>query len=120
MGGMKDLWMQQQELANERAAAAYPHKPGWKDPGISKENAERITNSSNVRLAQVRQQFEQGFVGTADELAEWMGWSPFTMRPLCTRLRQTNVIERTPERRRGAGGGTAAVLRLKQQTPKIA
>lgn len=126
MGAMKDLWMQQQAQADEAAAAAYDHamrypaKPGWKDPGISKENAERITESSSIRLAQVRQQFEQGFVGTADELAEWMGWSPFTMRPLCTRLRQTNVIERTPERRRGAGGGTAAVLRLKQSTTTAA
>jgi hypothetical protein len=125
MGGMKDLWMQRASESNEAAAAAmeaamngkaYPSAPGWKDPGISKENATRITESSNIRLAQVRQQFEQGFTGTADELAEWMGWSPFTMRPLCTRLRQLNVIERTPERRRGAGGGTAAVLRLKRNT----
>lgn len=126
MGGMKELWMQRQAQADEAAAAAYDHAmcypsaPGWKDPGISKENATRITDGSNIRLAQVRQQFEQGFTGTADELAEWMGWSPFTMRPLCTRLRQLNVIERTPERRRGAGGGTAAVLRLKHNTPTAA
>ena len=83
------------------------------DPGISRENAERIAASSSERLKIVRSQFEQGFTGTADELAEWIGMSPFTVRPLCTRLRQMNVIERTPERRKGAGGGTAAVLRLK-------
>lgn len=117
MGGMKEMWMQQQELASERAAAAYPHKPGWKDPGISRENAERIATSSSARLALVRRQFEQGYIGTADDLASAMGWSPFTMRPICTRLKQMNVIERTPERRTGAGGGTAAVLRLKQETP---
>lgn len=106
--GMKEVWeaRQQQQL--------YPTQPGWKDPGISKENAERIAESSSIRLKAVQAQFEEGFTGTADELAEWMGWSPFTVRPLCTRLRQMNVIERTPERRTGAGGGTAAVLRLKR------
>ena len=109
--GMKEVWeaRQQQQL--------YPAQPGWKDPGISKENAIRIAESASVRLKAVREQFEGGFIGTADELAEWMGWSPFTVRPLCTRLRQMTVIERTPERRIGAGGGTAAVLRLKRSTP---
>lgn len=114
MGSMKGIWAEREALA-ELQLKKYPQRPGWKDPGISRENAERIAESSSERMKRVQQEFEQGFTGTADELAEWMGWSPFTVRPLCTRLRQLNVIERTPERRKGAGGGSAAVLRLKDR-----
>lgn len=117
MGGMKEVWMQQQALANERAAAAYPHKPGWKDPGISRENAERIEKSGALgkNMAELLALFERGFEGTADEAAERLGKSPFAIRPACTHLRKLNKIERTPERRQGAGGGTAAVLKLKER-----
>ena len=116
MGGMKDLWMQQQELANERAAAAYPYKAGWKDPGISRENAERIDQSGSLNRNQEKLMalFETGFRGTADEAGEQLGLSPFAARPAATHLRKLGKIERTPERRAGAGGGTAAVLILKR------
>lgn len=116
MGGMKEMWMHQQELANERAAAAYPHRPGWKDPGISRENAERIAKSGTLgrNMAELKALFETGFEGTADEAAERLEKSPFAIRPACTHLRKLNIIERTPERRTGAGGGTAAVLKLKE------
>lgn len=110
MGSMKDLWAAQQEQH-------YPHKPGWKDPGISRENAERIEKSGALtkNMQAVLALFEQGFEGTADEAAERLGKSPFAIRPACTHLRKLNRIERTPERRIGAGGGTAAVLRIKEK-----
>lgn len=116
MGGMKDLWMQKKALADERAAAAYPHVPGWKDPGISRENAERIEKSGALgkNMEALLALFASGFEGTADEAAARLGKSPFAIRPACTHLRKLNKIERTPERRIGAGGGTAAVLRQKQ------
>lgn len=116
MGGMKDLWMQKQELANERAAALYPNSPGWKDPGISRENAERIAKTGMLgrNMELLKQLFANGFEGTADEAAERLELSSFAIRPACTHLRKLNVIERTPERRTGAGGGTAAVLRLRR------
>lgn len=109
MGSMKDLWAAQQDQR-------YPNRPGWKDPGISRENAERIeksgTFSHNMEL--VLALFRMGFEGTADEVAERLGKSPFAIRPICTQLRKLNRIERTSERRTGAGGGTAAVLTLKK------
>lgn len=127
MGGMKEMWMQQQALADERAAAAYeatmnqgyPHRAGWKDPGISRENAERIDRKGTLttNMKAVLAVFETGFEGTADEVAERLNKSPFAIRPACTHLRKLNRIERTPERRQGAGGGTAAVLRLKRSVP---
>jgi hypothetical protein len=108
MGGMKDLWAARQQQH-------YPTTPGWKDPGISRENAERIerTGSLSRNMDDLKALFASGFVGTADEAAERMGKSPFAIRPACTHLRKLNLIERTPERRTGAGGGTAAVLKLK-------
>lgn len=116
MGAMKEMWFQQQELANERAAAAYPHRPGWKDHGISRENAERIhkTGALNKNMALLMDLFKTGFEGTADEAAERLEKSSFAIRPACTHLRKLNVIERTPERRTGAGGGSAAVLKIKE------
>lgn len=110
MGGMKELWEQRQQQL------AYPHKPGWKDPGISRENAERIEKSGALsnNMKAVLALFEQGFEGTADEVAERLEKSPFAIRPACTHLRKLDKIERTPERRTGAGGGTAAVLRIKR------
>lgn len=118
MGAMKDMWMRQQELATERAAAAYPHKAGWKDPGISRDNAERIDASGTLtrNMRAVLSLFETGFTGTADDAATALDKSPFAIRPACTHLRKMNLIERTPMRRTGAGGGAAAVLRLKPTT----
>lgn len=83
MGGMKELWEQRQQQL------AYPHKPGWKDPGISRENAERIEKSGALsnNMKAVLALFEQGFEGTADEVAERLEKSPFAIRPACTHLR---------------------------------
>jgi hypothetical protein len=121
MGGMKELWMQRQGQSPTAAAyddPEYPYKAGWKDPGISRENAERIDKSGtlNGNMKAALALFEAGFQGTADEVAERLEKSPFAIRPACTHLRKINKIERTPERRTGAGGGTAAVLKIKEQT----
>jgi len=94
----------------------YPATPGWKDPGISRENAERIQQSGRAAALRnrVRQLFEDGFIGTADDAAASLGENVLAIRPRCTELKKQNVLERIPLRRRGAGGGTAAVLRHKQ------
>jgi hypothetical protein len=94
----------------------YPATPGWKDPGISRENADRIhrTGTNNIVRSELHELYRTGFKGTADEAAFRLRYSPFQVRPRCTELVKMNVLERTPERRRGSGGGTAAVLRLKQ------
>ena len=106
MGGMKDLWEAQQ----------YPAKAGWKDPGISRENAKRIDKTGRAAdlRTRVRDLFASGFEGTADEAAATLGEDLLAIRPRCTELMKLNVIERTPVRRRGAGGGSAAVLRIRQ------
>lgn len=128
MGAMKDLWIARQEQANEAAAAAmeavmegraYPYKAGWKDPGISRDNAERIDKAGTLGKNQTAMLalFQSGFSGTADEAGERLGLSPFAARPAATHLRKLGKIERTPERRRGAGGGEAAVLVLKRGAP---
>lgn len=128
MSRMKDLWFEQQERANEAAAAAmeavmngnrYPYIAGFKDPGISKENAKRIDESGTLtkNMKRILALFESGFSGTADEVAAKLEASPFSIRPPCTHLRKIGLIERTPERRRGAGGGDAAVLTLKRSAP---
>lgn len=105
---MKEVWEQRQQQL-------YPNRPGWKDPGISRENAERIAKTGTLgrNMEDLKALFASGFIGTADEAAERLERSPFAIRPACTHLRKLNIIERTPERRTGAGGGTAAVLRLK-------
>lgn len=104
--GMKEVW----------EARQYPAKAGWKDPGISRENAARIDRAGTAALgrARLRDLYASGFEGTADEAAALLGESILTVRPRCTELIKNNVLERTPVRRRGAGGGSAAVLRIRQ------
>lgn len=104
--GMKEVWEQQQ----------YPAKAGYKDPGISRENAKRIdsTGRAGDLRKRVRDLYASGFEGTADEAAARLGEDLLAVRPRCTELTKTNVLERTPVRRRGAGGGSAAVLRIRQ------
>lgn len=109
--GMKEEWERRQAIAG-----LYPMAPGWKDPGISRENAERIGKSGALghNMEALKTLFASGFEGTADEAAERLEKSSFAIRPACTHLRKLNIIERTPERRTGAGGGTAAVLKIKE------
>lgn len=94
---------------------SYPEEAGWKDPGPSRQNAIHVERSGKAqRLRQrVLALFTSGFEGTADDVAKRLGEDSFSIRPRCTELIKLNSIERLPIRRRGAGGGTAAVLRLK-------
>lgn len=112
--GMKEEWERRQAIAS---ATRYPNAPGYKDPGVSKENVERIieTGAFGKNMHVIEALFRRGFEGTADEAGEAVGLTPFQARPVCTHLRKANVIERTAERRTGAGGGTAAVLRLRRE-----
>lgn len=116
MGGMKELWEAQQRHAKVFEPKPQPYAAKFKDPGISRENAERINAKGAAKLNEQRliDLFRSGFEGTADKAGEALGLSPFQVRPICTHLRQQGIIERTPERRTGAGGGTAAVLTLKK------
>ena len=94
---------------------SYPHAAGYKDPGISRENAQRIdANETPAHMRNlVHGLYEAGFIGTADEAAGALSENILRIRPRCTELVKLNVLERTTQRRRGAGGGTAAVLRLR-------
>ena len=103
--GMKEVW----------EASQYPYRAGWKDPGISRENAMRIDNNGSAAKlrGRVRELYANGFEGTADEAAVRLGENILAIRPRCTELMKHNVLERTTVRRRSAGGGSAAVLRMR-------
>lgn len=106
--GMKEEWEKRQALA-----AMYPHKAGWKDSGASKDNADRINAKGSPVVEALIKLYSEGFHGTADDAAEALQLSSFTVRPACTRLLKLGILMRTPERRIGTGGGTASVLKLK-------
>lgn len=104
MSKMGDLFIKAQE-------ASYPHAAGWRDPGTSKENAERIEASgkANTLREKVRAIFDQGRQMTADEIATFLN-EPFrALQPRVSELRAQGYIIATGERRKGSGGGSANV-----------
>lgn len=90
-------------------AHSYPQSAGYKEGTTSREAAEKI-DARTLRMAVLRE-LQQG-AGTADEIAERMGLSPFSVRPRCTELKALGKIKPTGERRRNRSGMTAHVLTL--------
>jgi hypothetical protein len=86
----------------------YPVVPGFKREGTSAEAARSVSRSVGTLrdrvLAAIRQR-----PSTADELAEALSETPFSIRPRCTELLKLGKITETPDRRRNASGRLAAV-----------
>lgn len=72
----------------------YPDSPGWKELEVSRANAKagarRFTRMQGVVLAL----YENGFVGTADDAADRLHLTPFSVRPRCTELVKQGVLEK--------------------------
>jgi hypothetical protein len=94
----------------------YPNSPGWKDAGVSRDNAlagkVRFTRMQNVVLAL----YEQGFEGTADDAAEKLRITPFSCRPRCTELVAMGALERLRVDR-SMPGRSAWILKLAATPP---
>ena len=90
----------------------YPHAAGAKEETTSREAAKAIERSG--RAATLRERvllcLQQGDM-TADEVADRLLETAFSIRPRITELRQTGMIERTGERRITNGGRPGHVFR---------
>lgn len=98
----------------------YPEGAGWKDPEISREQAEELDRSGRTKylIDHAYAHFLRGFEGTADELAHMMNEHVLSIRPTCTILKKQGLIERTGAKRPSITGRPAAVLCLKKISEK--
>jgi predicted transcriptional regulator len=89
----------------------YPLSAGYKEEGTSKSAAELI----DAGVKTIREQvfyaiINKGNYGaTADEVAELLNLTPFTVRPRVTELFKLNKIKRTNTRRKNSSGLNAYV-----------
>lgn len=90
----------------------YPGAAGWKDPTVSRENAEAGAVKFNRMQKVVLGLFESGFIGTADAAAAALGISPFSCRPRCTELLKLKQIERV-RIDRSIAGSSRWILRVR-------
>ena len=96
------------------AVEIYPHHAGAKEHTTSLDAAigiESTGRAETLRLEALRL-FQNGFVGTADELAHTMGEMPWNVRPRCSELHVRGLIEKTGARRKADGGRCANVWQL--------
>lgn len=93
----------------------YPNAAGFKEQTTSREAAEAIEKSG--RAAKLRDKVEAYFIlgndATADEVADVLGVTPFSVRPRCSELYRLGLIERTGERRPSSEGRPSHVYRRK-------
>lgn len=100
---------------------AYPARAGFKAEGTSEDAANAIEGSgraANLRIAVLG--FYAKRTGTADECAEALGESPFSIRPRCSELVKQGRLVRTGERRKSSEGSASAVLALATTTERAA
>lgn len=99
----------------------YPDHAGYKTTGTSQDAANAIEGSgraARLRIAVLGFYARQN--GTADECAEALGESPFSIRPRCSELVKQGRLVRTGERRKSSEGGASAVLKLAPVTTDAA
>ncbi len=80
---------------------SYPYSPGHKEVDTSIEAAEAIKEGvQTIRNKVFNVIANKGnFGATADEVAELLNYSPFTVRPRVTELFKLNKIERKDKRK---------------------
>jgi transcription initiation factor IIE alpha subunit len=83
------------------AGQSYPYSPGHKEVDTSIEAAEAIKEGvETIRNKVFNVIANKGnFGATADEVAELLNYSPFTVRPRVTELFKLNKIERKDKRK---------------------
>jgi predicted ArsR family transcriptional regulator len=93
----------------------YPLFAGFKEQTTSREAANAIEASGKAQTLREKVEafFATGRTGTADEVAAWLGESPFSLRPRISELYQLGLIERTGERRKSSVGRSSHVYRAK-------
>lgn len=99
----------------------YPNRAGFKAEGTSQDAANAIEGSgraANLRIAVLGFYARQN--GTADECAEALGESPFSIRPRVSELTKQGRLVKTGERRKSSEGGASAVLTLAPVTTDAA
>ena len=99
----------------------YPERAGFKAEGESQDAANAIEGSG--RAARLRTAVLAHYAtheSTADECAEALGESPFSIRPRCSELVKQGRLVRTGERRKSSEGGASAVLKLAPVTGEVA
>lgn len=94
-------------------AISYPETAGYKTPGTSAEAANAIESSGQAsRLRTAVLAYFANHVATADECAEWLGESPFSVRPRASELFTQGKLIRTGERRKSVNGRSQSVLAI--------
>jgi hypothetical protein len=91
----------------------YPSIAGFKAAGTSQDAANAIEGSG--RAATLRAAVLAFYAtrnATADEVAEALGESPFSIRPRVSELSKQGRLVKTGERRKSSEGGASAVLAL--------
>lgn len=97
--------------AEQLSLTEYPHTPGWADVRTSIEAAEKIAGRAmKIRdkvLWVLRRADLPGL--TADEVAERLDLTPFTIRPRVTELNKLGLIEDSGLARENESGARAIV-----------
>jgi len=88
----------------------YPQVAGYKREGTSQAAAQSI-NAAGLRAKVLQCIREQG-PATADEAAERLHLTPFSVRPRCTELQHLGKLVDSGIRRRNSSGRQATVWRV--------
>ena len=91
----------------------YPSRPGWKGTSTSEAAASAMRRSAGSLRERALCVLGRGYGATADEVAESLGESAFTIRPRVAELFKLGQVEDTGQRRRNASGKFAIVWRAK-------
>lgn len=88
--------------------AAYPHKPGYKREGTSRDAANEVATEASV-LRQACLDCIMERERTSDEVAAALGRSVLAIRPRISELVATGKVTETTKRRRNVSGKWASV-----------
>ena len=89
----------------------YPASPGFKEPTTSRDAAASMADAAPKLRDKCKRALSLA-PGTADEVAERIGASPFAVRPRITELHRLGAICPTGERRANESGRAAKVYRV--------
>jgi len=95
----------------------YPLSPGSKEDGTSLEAAELIKAGAETIRKKVYDVIcnKGNFGATADEVAELLNLSPFTVRPRVTELFKLGKIDRADKRKNSSGAKAYVYIVSKAQ-----
>ena len=95
----------------------YPRTPGWQDVRTSIEAAEKIADRAmpiRAKVLFVLQRWPEPGL-TADEIAERLAMSPFTIRPRVCELNKQGLIEDSGLCRENESGARAIICAVKEK-----